>query len=132
MNWIVVRLGLSKEVWCFLYFFWHGIGMVLGNVILNMQKTCRTLQGTICLHTQIPQPSFLYHICHFTQTTPVCFTQEHNLQMRKFLWFPHSDSILRPTSTFTICRNSRDISFPTLIQFSSFWNHDDTFSVSHP
>ena len=116
--------------------FWNGVGMVFWKVISNIEKTCcSTTKYRSTLYSDSPAIIPLPHLPLHTVYPSVFYPKQghfprepaHNLHMRKLLWFPHYDSILRLTSTFTICPNSREISFSIPIQFSFSRTISDTY-----
>lgn len=127
--------------------FWCGIDKVFWKVfdfaiIPNVQKLAVAKQSLVYLHTQISQPSLLKCTRHFTQDSPVSFTQErkresvlpgnpHVVSKRGNYMVSMLQSNPRPISTFTSCPNFRETSFPILIQVSFPGTVIDTFPHFH-
>lgn len=127
--------------------FWCGIDKVFWKVfdfaiIPNVQKLAVAEQSLVYLHTQISQPSLLKCTRHFTQDSPVSFTQErkresvlpgnpHVVSKRGNYMVSMLQSNPRPISTFTSCPNFRETSFPILIQVSFPGTVIDTFPHFH-
>ena len=125
--------------------FWCGIDKVFWKVfdfaiIPNLQRPVVAEQTLVYLHAQISQLSLLECICHFTQDSPVRFTQDREsvLPGNQHVASKRGDYVVsmlqsnpRPISTFTSCPNSRETSFPVLIQVSFPGTMIDTFPHFH-
>ena len=105
----------------------------------KVQCTCHSSTNTLDLHTQTPQLSFLYHICHFTRDTSVCFVPKQGHSPTEP---PHSPErgnhcgfhiITQTTGPLELLPPAPlcEISYSIRIRFSSSATAPETFPYLH-